>query len=475
MIRLRDLTRGLSARLLLLTVLFVMLAEVLIYAPSAGRFRLTYLQDQLADAHLAVLALSGSTEQRLRPALEKTLLMHVGVHTVEARLGNHFLPMLGADKMPIIDAHHILDAGTFFSLIWDAFMTLTATENRVLRVIGPSPLDPSVRVEVSMDEMPMREALIDYSYRILQLSLVISAITAALVYLSLQLMIVRPMAELTRSMLRFRGAPEDETDEPKSVRRRDEIGVASRVLADMQATVRQALVQRRHLAALGEAVVKINHDLRNILASAQLISDRLAQSADPQVRKASPGLLHAIDRAVALCSQVVAYSQARRPTLDLQPVPLRDLIEEAGDNVLALAETVTQAGPWQWLNEVPEHVTVRGDPQQLLRVIENVARNAFEAGATEVRFTVRDRGEYWALGVADNGPGLPSLARDNLFQPFKGSVRDGGTGLGLAIARDLVAAHGGSLRLAATGTAGTRFIVELPKAGSANERRRSSP
>ncbi len=474
MIHLKGLMMGLSARLLLLTVLFVMLAEVLIYAPSAGRFRLTYLQDTLANAHLAVLALSGSTEQRVRPALERTLLTHVGVHTVEARLGAHFLPMLGAEEMPDIDAHFILDSGSFFSLIWDAFGTLMQSENRVLRVIGPSPLDPSVRVEVAMDETPMRTALVDYSHRILQLSLIISAITASLVYLALQLMIVCPVRDLTRSMLRFRSAPEDETVEPAVSRRRDEIGTATRVLADMQATVRQALTQRRHLAALGEAVVKINHDLRNILASAQLISDRLADSDDPRVRKAAPGLLQAIDRAVRLCSQVVLYSQARRPTLNLRTEPLADLLEEAGDNVLALAETLATDAPWQWTNDVGHDVFVRGDRQQLLRVFENIARNAYEAGASEVRFTVKDNGEHWAISVIDNGSGLPPQARDNLFQPFKGSARDGGTGLGLAIARDLVAAHGGSLRLAATGTTGTRFIVELPKAAWRNDRRRQA-
>jgi len=325
-----------------------------------------------------------------------------------------------------------------------------------------------------MDEKPMRDALIDYSIRILQLSLIISAITAASVYLALQLMIVCPVRELTKSMLRFRDAPEDETSAPQVSQRRDEIGTATRVLADMQSAVRQALIQRRHLAALGEAVVKINHDLRNILASAQLISDRLADSDDPRVRKAAPGLLQAIDRAVQLCSQVVRYSQARRPTLNLQAEPLADLLEEAGDNVLALAETLSTGAAWHWTNEVEQDVLVRGDRQQLLRVFENIARNAFEAGAAEVRFRASDKGDRWAISIIDNGPGLPPQARDNLFQPFKGSVREGGTGLGLAIARDLVAAHGGSLYLAASDTSGTCFVVELLKADSPNEGRRFS-
>ncbi len=462
---------GLSARLLLLTVLFVMLAEVLIYAPSAGRFRLMYLQNHLADAHLAVLSLSAMPEQPLRPAMEKTLLLHIGAYSVEARLGTHFLPMLGGEKPPPVDANFILDEGTFFSLIGDAFMTLIQTENRVLRVIGPSPLDGSVRVEVIMDEAPMRAELLDYSQRILQLSLFISAITAALVYLSLQLMIVRPIGELTSLMLRFRAAPEDETVNVVASKRRDEIGAAFRVLADMQATVRQALTQRQHLAALGEAVVKINHDLRNILSSAQLMSDRLADSNDPRVRKASPALLQAIARAVALCSQVVAFSQARRPSLQFAAEPLHDLLEEVGDNVLALGETMQQAAPWRWINNVAKDVYVKGDRQQLLRVFENIARNAFEAGATEVRLEANLVPGCWSITVADNGPGLPKLARENLFQPFKGSTQAGGTGLGLAIARELAVAHGGSLRLAATGVTGTRFIVELPKAAWRNEQR----
>ncbi len=465
---------GLSARLLLLTVLFVMLAEVLIYAPSAARFRLTFLQSRLSDAHLAVLSLSAATSQKVRPAMEKTLLLHVGVHAIEARLGQMWLPVLSTEMPPKIDAHYILDDSTFFSLVADAFMTLLHSENRVLRVIGPSPLDHSVRVEVIMDERPMRLALLDYSQRILQLSLVISAITAALVFFALQFMIVHPISELTRSMLRFREAPEDETSDVPTSKRRDEIGVAKRVLADMQTTVRQALTQRQHLAALGEAVVKINHDLRNILTSAQLVSDRLAESDDPRVRKATPALLQAINRAVTLCSQVVLFSQARRPTLEMASEPLRDLLEEVGDNVLSLSESIPQDKPWRWTNSVDEAACIQCDRQQILRVFENIARNAFEAGASEVALSASETGDSWSILVADNGPGLPARALDNLFLPFKGSVRDGGTGLGLAIARELVEAHGGSLRLAATGTTGTRFLVELPKAAWRNEKRRHS-
>lgn len=470
----KRLLTGLSAKLLLLTVVSVMVAEVLIYVPSAARFRLEYLNNLLSDGHLATMALEAAPTGSVPEPLEMTLLKHAHVHSVELRFGTLWTRMLGSTGIPepetIVD---LRDPG-FFTLIWDAFVTLAQRENRVLRIIGPSPMNPSVLVEIIADESPLQAALIDYSNRILQLSLFISAITASLVYLALQLLIVRPIGHLTDSMVRFQNQPEDETAEIAESKRNDEIGVATSVLAEMQSTVRNALTQRAHLAALGEAVSKINHDLRNILTSAQLISDRLAKSDDPQVRAASPVLVQAIGRAVDLCTQVVAFSQARRPSLELSAEPLHDLLEEAGDNVLEFGETLAQEAVWHWLNAVPEDARVRCDRRQALRVFENIARNAFEAGATEVRLDAELRNGRWIIGIADNGPGLPHRARNNLFQPFKGSARVGGTGLGLSIAKELTVAHGGRLFLDRTSQNGTRFIVELPAASAARDNRRLS-
>ena len=66
------------------------------------------------------------------------------------------------------------------------------------------------------------------------------------------------------------------------------------------------------------------------------------------------------------------------------------------------------------------------------------------------------------IRVADTGPGLPQKARDNLFQPFRGGVRQGGTGLGLVIAAELVKGHGGTLALEETGPRGSVFRIALP-------------
>ena len=65
----------------------------------------------------------------------------------------------------------------------------------------------------------------------------------------------------------------------------------------MQETMRQALTQRARLAALGTAVTKVNHDLRNILSTARLVSDQLAENRAPEVRRAAASVLAAIDRA----------------------------------------------------------------------------------------------------------------------------------------------------------------------------------
>jgi signal transduction histidine kinase len=70
-------------------------------------------------------------------------------------------------------------------------------------------------------------------------------------------------------------------------------------------------------------------------------------------------------------------------------------------------------------------------------------------------------GNRVTIDVRDNGPGLPEKARAHLFQAFQGSARQGGTGLGLAVAHELVAAHGGSIRLMET-ERGTQFRIEIP-------------
>ena len=444
--------RSLSARLLVLTVFFVMLAELLIYAPSIARFRTTYLADRLADAHIAALSLEAAPTRAVDAALEKRLLRHVSAYSVELRVGEHTTYMLGGSMPPEVDAAFDLDKAMAVSSIWEAAATLAQARNRVLRVSGVSSHEPGARVEVTMDEWPMREAMVAYSERILVLSLIISALTAAAVFLALHWLMVRPMGRLTEAMVRFGTDPEDQSRIHAPSERSDEIGTAERQLSGMQRRLHAALSHRAHLAAVGEGVAKINHDLRNMLASAQLVSDSLGESRDPRVRKAVPTLVGALDRAVGLCTRVVDFARAGGPELFLEAVPLAELI----DDVASVAGRGVA-----WTNGVGAGIAVEGDREQLFRVFANLARNAVEAGARTVSTTARARDGRVYVTVADDGPGLPERARDNLFRPFQGSTRPDGSGLGLAIAREIMRAHGGSIRLISSDGEGTVFRLDF--------------
>src|SRR5262249_3110532 len=302
--RMPSLVRSLSARLLALTVLFVMLSEVLIFAPSAGNFRLNYLLERSKAGDIAILALLATPNNMVSNDLEYELLKRADAYVIAMTRPDGAKLMLGSMPPPI-DASFDLRKRGFFTLIGDAFDTLFQSRNRVLRIIAPSPRHPQITIEIVIDETPMRTALIDCSYRILALSIVISLATAAFVYLSLQWLLVRPMRRLTESMVAFRENPEDLSHPLPVTTRTDELGVAQHELADMQTKLRAALQQKTRLAALGTAVTKINHDLRNILTTAQLVADRLAGSDNPEVKRMTPTLLAAIDRAIDLCSKTL--------------------------------------------------------------------------------------------------------------------------------------------------------------------------
>lgn len=451
-----SLLTGLSARLLVLTIFFVMLSEVFIYAPSIGRYRLVYMQESIASAHLASLALAAETQGSVSKQLTAELLSHAGSHRIVCTGSSDMTTLIG-EAAPVIEATYDLREAAFFPLIWEAFMVLGRSENRMIEVVAPAPMSPEITIRTVIDEAPMRQEMFDYSERILFLSIIISLVTATLVYISLHLLFVRPMLGITESMIAFRANPEDARHAVAPGSRTDEIGRARRELGEMQHALRHALQQRSRLAALGTAVTKINHDLRNILASAQLVSDHIRVSPDPRVRKIAPTLLGALDRAIKLCSQTLAFAHDGELPPSYSRFDLRALVEEVvGD----LAETRPDAA--RFVCRVPEDFTVEADRDQLGRVLTNLTLNAYQASARTVRVGASLANDTVTIEIADDGPGLAEPARERLFEPFSGSSRTGGTGLGLSIARDLMRGHGGDVRLAETGEAGTVFEIVLP-------------
>lgn len=448
---------GLSARLLVLTIFFVMLSEVFIYAPSVARYRLVYMQERIAAAHLASLALEAPSDNTVGEVLMNELLDHARSFGIVLRRPQSKALMLSRDMPPGVGATYDLQKTSFFPLIGEAFATLSRGGKRLIRVIGPSPRDPNVRVETIIDEAPMRAEMYDFSRRILMLSVIISVMTAALVYLSLHWLFVRPMVGLTDSMVAFRRDPENVDTMIVPGGRRDEVGRAQRELADMQLGLRGALRHRARLAALGSAVTKISHDLRNMLATAQLVSDGLAHSKDPNVARAVPRLMTAIDRAVQLCSQTLKFAHEDAPPPQRTRFDLAALHRDVADE---LAEA--NQGKVKFEAGIESPFEIAADRDQIYRVFLNLLMNACEAGAERITVgATRQDGEV-VIEVGDDGPGLPNRVREHLFEAFAGSGRAGGTGLGLAIARDLMRGHGGDIELAATSDVGTTFRLRLP-------------
>ena len=249
--RLPLLLTGMSARLLLLTVFFVMLSEVFIYAPSIGRYRVAYMQERIAAAHLASLALEAPSDNRVSSALLEELLKSAKSYGIVLRRPKSKALMLSRNMPPKVHETFDMRDNEFFGLIGEALSVMWRTERRMVRVVAPSPTNPEVLVETVINEWVLREMMLDYSARILWLSIVISLVTATLVYLSLQWMFVRPMLGITDSMINFRRNPDDARRLIQPGRRRDEIGSAQRELAQMQSRLRDALKQRARLAALG--------------------------------------------------------------------------------------------------------------------------------------------------------------------------------------------------------------------------------
>jgi signal transduction histidine kinase len=464
--------KSLSARLLMLTILFVMLSEVLIFVPSVARFRLDWLEQKLTDANLALLALEATPDNMVSQELADRLLANAGAYAIRLvnprKAASPVVQRALVMKMPPkVDATTVLAETTMSEAIIDALTTLARSGSRTLRIVGAPRQEPSMPIHVVLDEVPLRRDMQDYGRRILNLSLVISLVTAALVYFSLQWLLVGPMRRVTAAMIVFREDPEDPGRILAPSKRLDEIGIAERELVQLQESVYHALRQRARLAALGTAVAKINHDLRNILSTARLISDRLADDPSPEVRRVIPSLLAAIDRAIDLCTGTLDFTREGDPPLRLSQFALAELI----DDLAAITPPDDGSGTMMQIeNRVPASLLIRADRDQLHRILLNLARNAAEAGAKHLLVEAVRVGGLMTIDIADDGPGLNPRARDNLFIPFAGSGRPGGTGLGLAIARELMRAHGGEVTLVETGAAGSRFQLTIPQREAARDR-----
>ena len=455
---------SLSGRLLLLTIVYVMVAEVLIFVPSVGRYHRELLDNHIESAELAILPFTEPGGDQLPGETRAMLLRRAGASWVMLKSPERRQLFQIEDSRQWIDATIDLTQGGFVSDMTDAIDCLWHDGDRSLHVIAPTRIAGAENIAIILGEAPIRGALVAYADRVIVTGLIVSLITALLVFASLYLVLVRPMRRITGAMVSFHDNPEDPARIIQASARQDEIGIAERELAAMQRDLYGFLQQKTRLAALGAAMARIQHDLRNILANAQLASDRLAAVDDPVVKKLAPRLVSSIDRAVSLATNTLRYGRADERPPQRKFICLAPLVAEAGESAIeariAPIEITLE-------NKVHDELQIDADAEQLYRMVLNLIRNAVEAlveqgRAGKICVSAERHGQRVAIEISDDGPGIASGLHAKLFQPFATAARSGGSGLGLAIARDLARAHGGDIVMVRTGEGGTAFRLDLP-------------
>ena len=449
----------LSGKLLILTILFVLLAEAVIFFPSAASFRQDWLRERAESAGHITLALNGVPDTYNRMMLSETFMKDTDISVVTTEIEGESQLVLGTP--PDTTEFQIIDLRGDTPYRFDLKNTLAAFSQKTgyFRVLANPPADSFDTLEYLVPRAALQKAMERYCHNILQLSILIALITGLLIYSVLSYVIIRPIRRLSDEIAEFREDPAAPLKANRTGGRKDEIGDLSRSFTDMQEGVQSSFEQRRRLADLGLAVSKINHDLRNVLTSAQLVSDRLAMDKDERVAKMGERLVRAVDRGVRIAEGVLDYSQDKDEVLNLEKCNLAMVASEAAIDTLKPYPQIA------FENQVDKTLFVMADADHTYRIFQNIVRNAAQALAKQddAKITILsfDREENIIACVKDNGPGLAKKARENLFTPFKGSTGVGRTGLGLTISKELAQAQGGDLELVRSDETGTVFEVSL--------------
>ena len=455
---------ALSRRLMLLTAGFAVAVEVLIITPSAASFHERWLADRLQSSELASVAVEALPYSMVADDTAEQLLAIGGVQAVVVGDQGVRRLLLQAPNLPRTPDLIDMRVSRPLSRLVDPWRTLFGHPDRSIRVQARPRYRSGDFIEIVTAAQPLKAELRTFLLNSLLMSLLISVVAGALLYGALALLVLQPLQRVTRSIERFARDPDAEGEPPSD--RHDEIGRVERELARMQEEVRQSLRSRARLVALGEAVAKINHDLRNMLTSAQLASERLAELPDPDVARVMPRLERALGRAAALSRNVLEYGRSEEPAPQRMPLGLAAAAAAAAEDAGLGADAVAYA------SDVPRGLSVDADPDQLHRILVNLMRNARQAievdngrktpGRGLVRLKAFVQDDETVIRLTDDGPGIPPKMSQQLFDPFVSGRASDGAGLGLTISRELATAHGGSLTLVETGPSGTTFELRLP-------------
>lgn len=443
---------SLSGQLLTVTLWFVLTLQALMFVPAMATYREQWIESRLDDAQLLALTHQHSLMpiEQWEVVLEKANLKSIRIVDDDGK------SMHLQGRQRILQARLIDVRGYgYWQSLSETISDFFGNPGRHMRLVAYSSVPSIHKLEVVVSADELGRDMRKHARRVAITGTLVSIVSALIVYFALSRMFVRPLLRVNRAMRTFRNGP----DQPENIitpsGRHDELGRAEWELQHLQTEVQRALIERRRLAALGQAVAKIAHDLRNMLSTAHLSVDRLSASADPKVASPAKRLAKSISRASTLAETAMSYGKAEEPAPKPTPLMLKKVLEFAADDAGLGEECLLNF-------RLGKRVRVYADPDQVHRVFMNIFKNAREAGATEITVVAKSDDQDAVIDLVDNGPGIPERLQEQLFQPFSGSTRADGFGLGLSIVKELLELNKGKILLQNTDETGTHFAVVLP-------------
>jgi signal transduction histidine kinase/predicted MFS family arabinose efflux permease len=248
---------------------------------------------------------------------------------------------------------------------------------------------------------------------------------------------------------------------PLQVSRNVLFGLVRR-LRETDAHLIHQVLETERLSLLGSAAATIVHDLRDPISAARGAASLIVEdAADPRLVRMAEIVHRSVDRMNGMVQEILEFSRGET-RLDTRAVAVPALLADVDRQLLeALPQrgiTVERSIGWEGAVVV--------DPVRIVRVFQNLVKNAVEAmpaGGT-LRISVERESDLAVVRVQDTGPGIPEEVRARLFEPFATHGKVNGTGLGMAIVRAIVEAHGGTVRLCTDTATGTAFRFTVPVA-----------
>jgi two-component system NtrC family sensor kinase len=228
----------------------------------------------------------------------------------------------------------------------------------------------------------------------------------------------------------------------------------------------QAQLQRERLAAAGETVAYLSHYIKNILQGMRIGADVVERGLTRRdLTVAEQGwriVAKNLDKSYNLMLNMLAFSKQREPKLEMLQV--NRIVEDA----VQLAHAPADDARVVLLSDLDENAPpIPADADGIHQVVLNLVTNAIDAckaesGVINVRTRFEPEARRMLISVRDNGPGVPSDLRQQVFEPFKSTKGQGGTGLGLAVSKKIVEEQGGTIELHHPEDGGAEFRVYLP-------------